>query len=117
MTLIELLIAVVVIGILAVVGAVNYTRTVEEARDREAESYLQALRQAALAYRETWSAYPTTLAQVPQVFVSPATETSSHWTYTFGQTTDPRQWTTPTATAKVGGRQIAMQENGTTIVQ
>lgn len=112
MTLIELLIAVVVIGILAVVGAVNYTRTAEEARDREATGYLQALRQAALAYRETWNAYPTVPDQVPQVFVPRPADQSSRWIYGF-RFSDTSQWTTPAAQSKTGTRRLQVHQDGT----
>ena len=103
-----------VIGILAVAGAANYLHTVQETQNREAESYLQTLRQAALAYRETWNAYPTALAQVPQAMVPSVTDRSSHWVYTFSGT-NPAQWTTPTATSKDDGRQITIQESGTIV--
>lgn len=108
----ELLVAVVVIGILATVGVISYTQTVQQAQNREADSYLQTLRQAALAYHETWNAYPTKLAQVPQAMVPADTDQSSHWMYTFGGA-DEKQWTTPTATSKDDGRQRQILQNGT----
>ncbi len=111
-TLMELLVAVVVIGILATVGVISYTQTIQQARNREADSYLQTLRQAALAYHETWNAYPTTVAQVPQAMVPANADQSSHWRYTFGGT-NPAQWTTPTATSKDDARQRQILQNGT----
>ena len=111
LTLLELLVCVIVAGILATVAMVNYTHTVQQARNQDADSYLQALRRAAEAYHETWNAYPTTLTQVPQVFVPTPADQSSHWVYAFGGA-DATQWTTPTATSKDDGRQRQILANG-----
>ena len=115
LTLIELLIAVVVIGVLAVVSAVNYTHTAAQARDREAASYLQALRQAALAYHETWNAYPTLLAQVPAVMVPRPADQTSRWIYGF-TLSDTTQWTTPAAQSKTNTRRLEIAQDGTITV-
>lgn len=108
----ELLIVVVVVGILAVIGGIGYTHSLRDAHERDAVAYLQVLRQAALAYRQTWNAYPTSINQVPEAMAPPVTQTSSRWTYTFSRT-DPTQWTLPTATEKSGAGQRQILENGT----
>ncbi|MBI4226797.1 MAG: prepilin-type N-terminal cleavage/methylation domain-containing protein [Candidatus Omnitrophica bacterium] len=112
MTLIEVLVVVIVIGILAAIGGISYTHSVREAHDRDAVAYLHVLRHAALAYRESWNAYPTALAQVPEAMVPAATQASSRWTYGFSGA-DPTQWTLPTATEKSGAGQLQILENGT----
>lgn len=108
----ELLIVVVVVGILAVIGTINYRQSVREAHDREAIAYLQVLRQAALAYYQTWHTYPTDVDQVPEAMVPPDTQTSSRWAYSFSGA-DPTAWTLPTADEKNGNGFAQILENGT----
>lgn len=104
-TLIEILLAVVIVGVLATLALGNYARIRQTALDREAVGYLQMLRHAALAYYEEWQAYPTLRSQVPAV----QTPLSGHWTYDF-RDTNTAQWTTPRATR--GSRTWVIDENG-----
>lgn len=57
-TLIELLVVVVIIGILATIGMVSYTRAMASARDNKRRSDMENVRQALVMYRSEMGGYP-----------------------------------------------------------
>jgi prepilin-type N-terminal cleavage/methylation domain-containing protein len=60
-TLLELLIVIIIIGLLAAVGMVQYGRAVANAKNAEAKTTLAELRRAAMAYYSVNAAYPTVI--------------------------------------------------------
>lgn len=111
----ELLVTLVIVGILAAIALPNYLHSRQQAFDREAQSYLQLLRQAARAYFEQWNSYPTSLEAIPQVMVPAADDASSHWIYALYLSSGATPWYFPTADRKSGGRRIQIQQDGTFI--
>lgn len=57
-TLIELLVVVVIIGILATIGMVSYTRAMASARDNKRRSDMENVRQALVMHRSELGGYP-----------------------------------------------------------
>lgn len=87
-TLLELLIVIIIIGLLAAIGIVQYGRAVANAKNAEAKTTLGEIRKAAMAYYSLNASYPTTLpisvdldsdATPDVVFTSP---TGGSFTYT-----------------------------------
>lgn len=64
-TLLELIIIVVVLGILATLGFVQYARTVERGRTAEAKSMLSTIRTAEHAYKQQFGSYTSDIDNLP----------------------------------------------------
>jgi len=73
-TLIEVLVAATIIGLLTMIGVVSYQQAMKKSRDGKRKSDLSALQQAIEIYRSDNASYPAT---VP---------TSGTWTSTSGNT-------------------------------
>lgn len=57
-TLIELLVVIVIIGILATIGMISYTRAMVNSRDNKRRSDMENVRQALVMYRSEEGGYP-----------------------------------------------------------
>ncbi len=116
----ELLIVIVILGILATAAAVNYTKTRQDALEKEATGYLQMLRQAAKYYYEDTGSYPTSITQTPSAKMPPKANPSSNWAYGYATPGSPGAWAPPTAYQKMNGAfpsptpTISMDAAGTT---
>lgn len=78
----ELLITVVILGILASVGLANYSKTMQKAQDKEAETYVQLLAQAAETYRQEKNFFPVSIGDLNPAPNLPAKgNTTSRWAY------------------------------------
>lgn len=64
-TLLELLIVIIIIGLLAAIGMVQYGRAVANAQNSQAKTTLDEMRKAAMAYYSLNAAYPTVAAGAP----------------------------------------------------
>lgn len=60
-TLLELLIVIIIIGLLAAIGIVQYGRAVANAKNSEAKTTLAEMRKAAMGYYSLNASYPTAL--------------------------------------------------------
>ncbi len=58
-TLLELLIVIIIIGLLAAIGIVQYGKAVGSAKNAAAKAALGEMRKAAMAYYAVYGAYPT----------------------------------------------------------
>ena len=104
--LVEALVTVVIIGILATVALAGYGEMRQQALRREADAYLQLMRQAALAHYQRWRVYPTSLndlrpqAGAPSVIQVPEQANRlSSWAYCYASA-NPAQWSAPRALFK-----------------
>lgn len=87
-TLIELLVVVVIIGILATIGMVSYTRAMASARDNKRRSDMENVRQALVMYRSEMGGYPC--GSIGSDFNSMITELSTERFWSGEVPTDPR---------------------------
>ncbi len=123
-TLVEALLAVVIIGIISTIALVNYTGMRQRGFEREAGAYLQLLRQASLAYYQRWNLYPTSINNLrpapnapPVIQIPEQTNRLSRWAYCYAST-DRAQWSLPRALFKnldnsVQGSYREIVQNGT----
>lgn len=63
-TLLELVIVVIIVGILAAIGFVQYNKMIEKSRASEAKAVLGQIRRAEQAYYQENNAYTTTLGNL-----------------------------------------------------
>lgn len=63
-TLLELIVVIIIVGVLATLGVMQYTRVVERGRTAEAKSNLGMLRDLEVAYYQERGAYATTLTDM-----------------------------------------------------
>ncbi|MCU0652148.1 MAG: prepilin-type N-terminal cleavage/methylation domain-containing protein [Candidatus Omnitrophica bacterium] len=100
-TLIEMLVIIILIGILASVGIVNYSKTKEHALGKEAQANLKLIAAAEKIYRLETSSYyvdPTDITEINSVLKLALPVSNGNWTYDISGTE-----TTFTATAARGG--------------
>jgi prepilin-type N-terminal cleavage/methylation domain-containing protein len=76
-TLIELIIVVIILGILASIGLIQFLKTIERGRSAEARKILGSIRAAQGTYRLENSAYTTDTALLTITF--PTSCTSTHY--------------------------------------
>lgn len=116
----ELLVVIVILGILATAATVSYTKTRQDALEKEAAGYLQMLRQAAKYYYEDVGGYPTSISQTPSAKMPPKGNPSSNWAYGYATPASAGAWAPPTAYQKLSGAfpsptpTISMTAAGTT---
>lgn len=63
-TLLELLIVIIIIGLLAAVGMVQYAKSVANAKNSQAKAVLSEMRKAAQAYYSLNNAWPATCVSI-----------------------------------------------------
>ncbi|MDD4895095.1 MAG: prepilin-type N-terminal cleavage/methylation domain-containing protein [Candidatus Omnitrophica bacterium] len=78
-TLLELIIVIIIVGILAVLGLTQYTRTTEKGRSAEAKAILGSLRTAEEAYYLEKGSYASDITVLP--VIAPTSCTSTHYFY------------------------------------
>jgi type IV pilus assembly protein PilE len=76
-TLLEIIVVIVIIGVLATLGFVQYAKTLERARGMETRRLLGQLRQAQLGYYQEYSAYATDITLL--AVNAPTACTSTHF--------------------------------------
>ena len=107
-SLLELLIAVVVMGVLATLAVLYFKGARDEAFDRDATAYLQLLRRACQTYYEEWGTYPPAIGQLSQIKI-PA---NSPWVYGFAAAGGGTTWPFPNAVSTMDGREYRVREDG-----
>ena len=107
-TLMELMIAVVIVGLLAAILTVNLRGSQDKAEDRQAATYLQMYRRACQAYYEDFGMFPNAMAQLPDVQIP----TSTPWAFAMAAA-GGATWPLPAATSTVDGREWRIQQDGT----
>lgn len=87
-TLMELMVAVIIVGILSSLAMANYTRAVERGRTAEARAILGQIRGAELAYYPEANAYTTSFSNLgsdinalPQGTTGACTNTNNYFRY------------------------------------
>ncbi|MDD2751854.1 MAG: prepilin-type N-terminal cleavage/methylation domain-containing protein [Candidatus Omnitrophica bacterium] len=100
-TLLELMVVIIVIGVLATLGFVQYTTVIEKGRRGEAASILGTMRQMAeVEFQETGN-YPTTAAQLQALMGAGFAAGACNGSYYFQYSMDAAG--TGTATRCTGG--------------
>lgn len=66
-TLLELLIVIIIIGLLAAIGIVQYGRAVRSGKDAAARATLLEMRKAAMAYYSAYGAYPAAIGNIASI--------------------------------------------------
>ena len=74
-TLLEIIIVVIVIGILATLGFIQYSKLIEKSRSAEAKRALGEISRAQVAYSEEYGVYATDFANLSVVATSSCTST------------------------------------------
>jgi len=87
-TLIELIVVIIIIGILATLAFMQYTKVIEKGRTAEAKSILGTIRTAQEAYRLENGSYATSIADLPVEAPTGCVTTHYFW-YKTGTLTAP----------------------------
>lgn len=82
-TLIELLIVVVIVGILAAIAIPMYTNYVQRARRSDAKTALEQVRAAQEMWRAEKGGYSTNLTELQTTMGAPSTTISNYYTWSF----------------------------------
>ncbi|MFA5336740.1 MAG: prepilin-type N-terminal cleavage/methylation domain-containing protein [Candidatus Omnitrophota bacterium] len=119
MTLMEIIIVIVLIGILSMAGVVGYRRTVLSARDREAQAMLRLITHAEDVWRietNNYIACANTAACNATLRLSLPDPAAATWVYSVGQiTVDPDSFCTQAAAGPQGaGNGFHIRRNATT---
>lgn len=121
LTLLELLVVVLIVGVLATVAVVNLAPARQRALDREAIGKLQLLRQAAHGFHHESGVYPFSINQVPDLVLPRKANPGSRWAYAYiaNELADHTLWPAPAALVKrpdgsLTGRFITIAAGGTT---
>lgn len=101
LTLVELLIVVVVIGVLAAIGIVQYGQVMENARSAEAYSVLADVVAAEKAYFVDNDAYTATFSNLHSYTTAP---TSSNFTYSIPSIDSSTGYAQAARVSALGGR-------------
>lgn len=101
LTLLELMIVIVIIGILASIGYVNYGRSVEKARGAEAYSVLSEIVAAEQAYYVENDSYTSDFSKLATFTASP---TSDNFTYSIPSTDSSSGYTQAARKSSTSGR-------------
>ncbi|MBN1912845.1 MAG: prepilin-type N-terminal cleavage/methylation domain-containing protein, partial [Candidatus Omnitrophica bacterium] len=76
-TLLELIIVIIIIGILASLGFIQYTKTLEKSRSGEAKQILGQIRSAQITYYQEYNAFATAMNNL--YVNAPTTCTATHY--------------------------------------
>jgi len=92
-TLIELLIIVVIIGILAAIAIPGYTGYLQRARRVDAKTALEQLRAAQEMWRGERGVYSVSVAELQTTMGAPPTAISKYYNWQFSGTLNANTWT------------------------
>jgi len=92
-TLIELLIITVIIGVLAAIAIPGYTGYLQRARRADAKTALEHVRAAQEMWRAEHGAYSVSIAELQTTMGAPPTAISNYYNWQFSGTLTANTWT------------------------